>query len=40
MAQWDGLNRDGREAASGVYIAYVQSPDKKSSRSLKVAVER
>ncbi len=40
MAHWDGLNRDGRNTASGVYIAFIQSKDKKSSKSLKVAVER
>ena len=40
MAHWDGLNTAGRKAASGVYIAFVQSQDKKSSKSFKVALER
>ncbi len=40
MAAWDGLNSDGRKVASGVYIAYVQTRDKRSSKSFKVAIER
>lgn len=40
MAAWNGLNKDGRKTASGIYIAFIQSRDKKSSKSLKVAVER
>ncbi len=40
MAHWDGLNKDGRKAASGVYIAFIQTKDGKSSKSLKIAVER
>ncbi len=40
MAHWDGLNRDGLKTASGVYIAFVRTSDKKSSKSFKVAVER
>ncbi|MBI4352048.1 MAG: fibronectin type III domain-containing protein [Elusimicrobia bacterium] len=40
MAHWDGLNRSGRKTASGVYIAFIESKDKKSSKSFKVAVER
>lgn len=40
MAHWDGLNRAGLKTASGVYIAFVQTKDKKSSKSFKVAVER
>ncbi len=40
MAHWDGLNRSGLKTASGVYIAFVQTKDKKSSKSFKVAVER
>jgi hypothetical protein len=40
MAHWDGLNTDGRKAASGVYIAFIQSQDKKSGKSFKVALER
>ena len=40
MAHWDGLNKSGRKAASGVYIAFIQSKDKKSEKSFKVALER
>ncbi|MDO8804059.1 MAG: hypothetical protein Q7R35_06495 [Elusimicrobiota bacterium] len=40
MASWTGINSDGRKTASGIYIAFIQSKDKKSSRSFKVAVER
>jgi hypothetical protein len=40
MAHWDGLNANGRKAASGVYIAFIQTSDKKSSKSFKIAVER
>lgn len=40
MAHWDGLNGDKRKAASGVYIAFIQTADKKSSKSFKVALER
>jgi hypothetical protein len=40
MAHWDGLNSDGRKAASGVYIAFIQTADKKNGKSFKVAVER
>jgi hypothetical protein len=40
MAHWDGLNGSGRKAASGVYIAFVQSADKKSGKSFKIAIER
>jgi len=40
MAAWDGLNRNGAKTASGVYIAFIQTPDKKSSKSFKVALER
>jgi len=40
MAHWDGLNGDGRKVASGVYIAFIQTQDKKNSKSFKVAVER
>ena len=40
MAYWDGLNDDGRKAASGVYIAFIQTSDKKGNKSFKVAVER
>ncbi|MDP2865503.1 MAG: fibronectin type III domain-containing protein [Elusimicrobiota bacterium] len=40
MAHWDGLNKSGLKTASGVYIAFVQTKDKKSSKSFKVAVER
>lgn len=40
MAYWDGLNSDGRKVASGVYIAFISTSDKKSSKSFKVAVER
>ena len=40
MAAWDGLNGDGRKVASGVYIAFVQTKDKKTDKSFKVAVER
>ena len=40
MAHWDGLNSAGRKAASGIYIAFIQSKDKKSSKSFKVAIER
>ena len=40
MAHWDGLNSAGAKAASGVYIAFIQSRDKRSSKSYKVAIER
>ncbi|MDA8131257.1 MAG: hypothetical protein M0011_07100 [Elusimicrobia bacterium] len=40
MAHWDGRNDSGNKAASGVYIAFVQTSDKKSSKSFKVALER
>jgi len=40
MAHWDGNNDAGRAAASGVYIAFIRSSDKKSSKSFKVALER
>ena len=40
MAHWDGLNDDKRKVASGIYIAFIQTGDKKTSRSFKVAVER
>lgn len=40
MAHWDGLNDAGRKVASGIYIAYVQSADKKSDKSFKIALER
>jgi hypothetical protein len=40
MAHWDGLNKSGLRVASGVYIAFIQSRDKKSSKSFKVAIER
>lgn len=40
MAHWDGTNDDGRKAASGVYIALVQTKGKSASRSFKIALER
>ncbi len=40
MAHWDGFNSAGRKTASGIYIAFIQSKDKKSSKSFKVAIER
>ncbi len=40
MAHWDGLNDSGNKAASGVYIAFIQSKDKKTGKSFKVALER
>ncbi|HCC47806.1 MAG TPA: hypothetical protein DEQ38_06775 [Elusimicrobia bacterium] len=40
MAHWDGLNGSGRKAASGVYIAFIQTSDKNSSKSFKIALER
>ncbi len=40
MTHWDGLNDAGRKVASGVYIAYVQSADRKSGKSFKIALER
>ena len=40
MAHWDGLNDAGRKVASGVYIAFIQTKDKKSQKSFKVAIER
>ena len=40
MAHWDGLNDDGRKAASGVYIAFIQTKGKTASKSFKVALER
>ncbi len=40
MAHWDGLNNYGNRAASGVYIAFIQTRDKKNGKSFKVALER
>ena len=40
MASWNGVSRNGQKTASGIYIAFIQSKDKRSSKSLKVAVER
>ncbi|MDA8242660.1 MAG: fibronectin type III domain-containing protein [Elusimicrobia bacterium] len=40
MTHWDGRNDSGNKAASGVYIAFIQTGDKKSSKSFKVALER
>ncbi|PIU19303.1 MAG: hypothetical protein COT18_08230 [Elusimicrobia bacterium CG08_land_8_20_14_0_20_59_10] len=40
MAHWDGLNSAGEKAASGVYIAFIQSRDKRTKKSFKVAIER
>jgi len=40
MVHWDGRNDDGRKAASGVYIAFIQTKDKTAGRSFKVALER
>jgi hypothetical protein len=40
MAHWDSANDAGRAAASGVYIAFIRTSDKKSSKSFKVALER
>lgn len=40
MAHWDGRNWDGRKAASGVYIAFIQPRDKKGGKSFKMALER
>lgn len=40
MAHWDGANDAGRKAASGVYIAFVQTRGKSASRSFKIALER
>jgi hypothetical protein len=37
--QWNGLNQNGRSAASGVYFAYIQSQDN-STRIIKFAIER
>ena len=40
MAYWDGFNDAGRKAASGIYIAFIQTSDKKSGKSFKIALER
>jgi hypothetical protein len=40
MAHWDGMNGNGNEVASGVYIAFIQTADKRSARNFKVAIER
>ena len=37
-ANWDGKNQSGKNAASGVYVVYVQSSGE--SKTLKVAVQR
>lgn len=37
---WDGKNDAGREAASGVYIALIQTQDKKSKKIIKIAVQK
>ena len=38
QAAWDGTNSAGQNAASGVYIVYVQGAG--DSKTLKVAVQR
>jgi len=40
MAYWDGKNTGGQKVASGVYIALLQTQDKKSHKVVKVVVER
>lgn len=40
MAAWAGENDSGQKAASGVYIALIQTSDKKSGKVFKVVVER
>ncbi len=40
MTYWDGRNTDGKKAASGVYIALLQTQDKKSHKMVKVVLER
>ncbi|MCX5792032.1 MAG: hypothetical protein NTY45_07425 [Elusimicrobia bacterium] len=40
MAYWDGRNNAGEKAASGVYIAYIRSSDKKKDKTFKIALER
>ncbi len=40
MTYWDGLNDSGNKAASGVYIAFIQTHDKKNGKSFKIALER
>jgi hypothetical protein len=40
MASWEGDNANGQKAASGVYIALLQTRDRKSSKMVKVVIER
>lgn len=40
MAYWDGKNSSGQKAASGVYLALLKTSDKRSSRTVKVVIER
>jgi len=40
MATWAGDNNHGQKAASGVYIAYIQTENKKSDKIFKVVLER
>ena len=40
-ASWDGRNAHGNEAASGIYIVFIQSKDDKSvKKTYKLAIER
>ncbi|MBU2573904.1 MAG: fibronectin type III domain-containing protein [Elusimicrobia bacterium] len=40
MADWAGTNTGGRKVASGIYIALLETRNKKSSKTFKVAIER
>jgi len=40
MALWAGENDSGRKAASGVYLALIQTQDKKTDKLFKVVIER
>ncbi|MBI4801743.1 MAG: fibronectin type III domain-containing protein [Elusimicrobia bacterium] len=40
MAYWLGNNTGGQKVASGIYIALLETRDKKNSKTVKVAVER
>ncbi len=39
-AYWNGTNSGGQKVASGIYIAFIETRDRTSSKTVKVAVER